>query len=198
MSSKTIWDQMTRGFSNALRRKDKRHDNDIVWKFERDMMFLLPAKKQRMASSIYPETGVDSNEDSSDSFLVPKPEMPGADDAVEEDGDEQVTAGIPLWTEENSQIQNQLENQSEPHDNTKRLSIANVSHASTRNPVKQQRVQNLAESPRLNFFRSLMPTIDSFDEDQFLNVQMEIIKAIQKVKYSARSETQQQSNLPSS
>ena len=67
--------------------------------------------------------------------------------------------------------------------------------------MNQRHAEKSKESPRLNFFRSLMPSIDNLDEEQFLNFQIDVIKALQKQKRVSRlpgAYQQQQSPSPCS
>ena len=51
---------------------------------------------------------------------------------------------------------------------------------SRRGAVGEQR--SLAESSRLDFFKSLMPAVNHLDEDQFLALQIDVIQAVQRHK----------------
>ncbi|XP_059163275.1 uncharacterized protein LOC131946491 [Physella acuta] len=65
IGAKTTWDQLTRGFCNALKRKNRKSGrgsaNKKEWKFQEDMMFLIPAKKSR-AMPGYIDPGMESDE----------------------------------------------------------------------------------------------------------------------------------------
>ena len=89
----------------------------------------------------------------------------------------------------------------------KRKAMPNIEHDDTTSGttilkmMKQRHAEKWKESPRLNFFRSLMPSIDNLNEEQFLNFQMDVIQALQKQKRVSRppgAYQQQQSPSPCS
>ncbi|GFO46870.1 transcription factor adf-1 [Plakobranchus ocellatus] len=98
-TSKAIWESLSRSFSNALRRKKNKPSgsdagSDKDWKFEKDLMFLLPVKTLRQTSGNLPGPELDTtgNEDSF-SFQFEPEDV----DENSSQGDTQVetTTGIP-------------------------------------------------------------------------------------------------------
>ena len=68
--SKTIWDQLSKGFSNVLRRKNKKSGSgageEKEWKFMKELMFLLPlstVKSRSTASNLECERSSERNSD---------------------------------------------------------------------------------------------------------------------------------------
>lgn len=157
-------------------------------------MFLLPAKTLRQTSGL-PGSHLDttSNEDSF-SFQV---ELEDGDENSSQ-GDTQVptTTGIPKEVVSNMQ---------EPI--RKRKAVPSIEHDDTNTTIlemmKQRQAEKSKESPRLYFFRSLMPSVDNLDEEQFLKFQIDVLKALQlqtqtRVPRLAGAYQQQQSPSPSS
>lgn len=188
-NSKDTWDHMTRGFSNALRRKNKRSgsgaaDNDKVWKFEKDMEFLLPVKQVRNTSGNM--VGID----------VPFMSVRYEDSQErQESSNHSVTQQEDGYSDATVDITNELIDDTMPHppQGQKKQKVGRprptpeVDADDTKDIIaliKQRQENKSSDSPRLNFFRSLMPTIDSFDEDQFMKLQIDIIQAVQKQKNS--------------
>lgn len=155
-------------------------------------MFLLPVKTLRQTSGNLPGSHLDttSNEDS---FRFQSESEEGDENSSQ--GDTQVqTTEIPKKIV--SSMQQPVR---------KRKAVPNMEHDDTNTTIlemmKQRQAQKLQESPRLNLFRSLMPSVDNLDEEQFLNFQMDVIQALQRQKRVPRlagTYQQQQSPCPSS
>lgn len=178
-TSKAIWESLSRSFSNALRRKKNNPSgsdagSDKDWKFEKDLMFLLPVKTLRQTPGylLEPDLDMTSNEDSF-SFQFEREEV--------DEGDTHVETITEIPKEAVSSMQEPVR---------KRKTVPNIEHDGITTTVlemmKQQQAEKSKESPRLNFFRSLMPSVDHLDEEQFLNFQMDVIKALQRQNRDSR------------
>ncbi|XP_005094822.1 uncharacterized protein LOC101859160 [Aplysia californica] len=178
--AKDTWENMTRSFSNALKRKDKRSGsragNDKEWKFEKDMMFLLPVKQLRYTSGYKPETSEQTNFD--DCQDNPQSQTyTGVDNTP--DGDNNHLENLPdAGRQKFEKAHKKKKRKQACTDNEDTNYLIKL--------VKQRQVEKLDDSPRLNFFRSMMPIIDSFDDDQFMNLQMDFIQAVQRQKHVRR------------
>ena len=96
--SKTTWDQLSKGFSNVLRRKNKKSgsgaSDEREWKFEKELMFLLPFKQSRATWSNldarmeqYSErcSGIEGSVTSPDVERAPKPKRQKKSSSNDED-----------------------------------------------------------------------------------------------------------------
>ena len=142
--SKTICDQLSKGFSNVLRRKNKKSGSgageEREWKFEKELMFLLPFKQSRATASNFEcERNSDEetfNNTSSESVNTPKPKRLKVNRST---------------TDEDAILQ----------------------------MLKKRQEEKSKESPRLGFFKSLMKSVDSLSESEFMGLQMDFIQALQ-------------------
>ncbi|XP_068234559.1 uncharacterized protein [Palaemon carinicauda] len=140
------------------------------------MEFLIPVKQVRSAFGYIPERGYDTSnsyDDSNDSFIgLSQPDME-IDHFREEDDLGKLT--VQRETEASRYMQppqTKQESQDQIEDETSTILKM----------TKERQADKSKVSVRLNFFRSLMPIIDSFDDDQFMKLQIEMIQAVQKVK----------------
>ncbi|GFO29540.1 transcription factor adf-1 [Plakobranchus ocellatus] len=176
-NSKAIWESLSRSFSNALRRKKNNPSgsdagSDKDWKFKKDLMFLLPVKTLRQTSGNLPGPDLDTTSSENSFSFQFEPEDVGENSSQ---GDTQVesTTGIPK----------EVVSSMQEHER-KRKAVPNIEHDDTITTVlemmKQRQAEKSKESPRLNFFRALMPSADNVNEEQFLNFQMDVIQALQR------------------
>ncbi|XP_005094912.1 uncharacterized protein LOC101858478 [Aplysia californica] len=201
MKAKATWDMLTKSYSNALRRKLKRSgsgaDNEKDWKFQKEMMFLLPAKQLRLSYGNHPNIEQDmdlrycdhiDSRDSTELHAVASE----LDIAIEKDNPINLVTSPPQDSySSTSESQDQI---GLPRCRRRREETRGVnkcrgeeiqSDAEILNLLKQRQAEKSKESPRLNFFRSIMETVDSLDQYQFMNFQMDVIQALKKQKEKA-------------
>lgn len=192
-TTKEIWDDLMRGFANALRRSQKRGNThgDKEWKFENDMSFLMSAKKHRLSGTGFSEVGSDTDlygEDNGESSFeqIELKSEPAQQHGSEDEDDEFRTIHLPHWSDDSSGLHPIQKVQQEIMAEFKAMKRKRSCNCDCATKKRSVDALDLEESPRLNFFRSLMPIVVSLDDDQFLNLQLEVIRAVQKVKNQAR------------
>ncbi|GFO02112.1 hypothetical protein PoB_002861700 [Plakobranchus ocellatus] len=159
-------------------------------------MFLLPVKTLRQTSGNLPGPDLDTTgNEGSFSFQFEPEDV----DENSSQGDTQIETTTGILKEVVSSMQEPVR---------KRKAVPNIEHDDTTTTIlemmKQQQAEKSKESPRLNFFRALMPSVDNLNEEQFLNFQIDVIQGLQRQKRVPRLAgtyqhgQQQQSPSPSS
>ena len=180
-NAKETWDHMTRSHSNALKRKDKRSGSgatiDKEWKFEKDMMFLLPVKQLRNPYGNMPTSISDDCKCYfDDSQVSPQPQENTQDD----NADIKTEILLPTADTSTNTFGHLFENSSRQMKRKHPFMDEDTNDINTITCIKQRQIEKSNDSPRLNFFRSMMPIIDKLNDDQFMNLQMDFIQAVQR------------------
>lgn len=184
IGAKTTWDQLTRGFCNALKRKNRKSGNGSAnkkeWKFQEDMMFLIPAKKSR-AMPGYVDPGMESDE-SERSFLGTSVDC-NVDDVLER------TVHFNKVTVIDGPVKKELKGQEEV--SQMKLAVTKLLNLNSKRDelIKdedelfkcfQQHQEKKCESQRMSFFKSIMPQVDALSDNDFLDFQVEVLQMIQR------------------
>ena len=193
---------MTKSFSNALRRQKNKPSGSEAgtervereWKYTKDMMFLLPVKTTRKASGNVEVPDLNTN--TSRNYYIDKEER------LRFQSQYDVADDQPDFVDHPSQDDTQFcQFETKPTVMTdwdrmqelpkKRKVVQETNIDDTTNTIleimkQHSQLEQSKESIRLNFFRSIMPSIDSLDEDHFVSFQMDVLQALQKQKRDNR------------
>ncbi|GFO39897.1 transcription factor adf-1 [Plakobranchus ocellatus] len=196
--AKIAWEQLTRCYANVLKRKDRRSESGAIsstkeWRYERDMMFLIPVKKTRWpcsAGNIVTDIKVDNDSNMCDN------ELSQSDSLTSIRLEDAFNAEEEIWN--NSENGNDYKEDYRDHgteESANQINHINGSvdafHFHGQDRKVKRACKKSKKSHRLTFFKSLMPMIDNLTDDEFLDFQVNIIQDLKRFRI-ARS--QQSSN----